>query len=138
MSHVIVDKSTKVIWPVRDDHGKPMTHRVANVGAFLRHCNVRVRNNSFTGLVEVSGLKHHEELSDSACNTLWLQARELGLRDNYDTFCRALDVLADRNRFHPVLDYLEGLTWDRVPRLDGWLAAYCGAEDTPLNRAIGR
>lgn len=28
--------------------------------------------------------------------------------------------------------------WDGQPRLDTWLADYCGAGDTPLNRAIGR
>jgi predicted P-loop ATPase len=25
-----------------------------------------------------------------------------------------------------------------LPRLDGWLTRYCGAADTPLNRAFGR
>src|SRR5262245_26422422 len=135
MNQSMVDKSTKIAWPVRDDDGKPVTHRVANVGAFLGHLNVRVRHNSFTGLDEVSGLAHHTELNDKACNTLWLRARDFGLRDNYDTFCRTLDVLADGNRFHPVLDYLEALTWDQVPRLDRWLTTYCGADDTPLNSA---
>jgi predicted P-loop ATPase len=40
--------------------------------------------------------------------------------------------------FDPVRDYFDGLRWDRKPRLDRWLIEYCGAEDTPLNRAIGR
>jgi predicted P-loop ATPase len=40
--------------------------------------------------------------------------------------------------FDPVRDYLDGLRWDGVKRLDNWLVVYCGAEDTPLNRAIGR
>jgi putative DNA primase/helicase len=37
-----------------------------------------------------------------------------------------------------VVDYLNGLKWDGTPRLDGWLSTYLGAEETPLNRAIGR
>jgi predicted P-loop ATPase len=40
--------------------------------------------------------------------------------------------------FDPVRDYLDGLRWDGVKRLDRWLVVYCGARDTPLNRAIGR
>jgi hypothetical protein len=46
---------------------------------------------------------------------------------------RCLDYI-----FDPVRDYLDGLRWDGVKRLDCWLVRYCGAEDTPLNRAIGR
>ena len=40
--------------------------------------------------------------------------------------------------FDPVRDYLDGLSWDGTHRLDDWLIRYCGAEDTALNRAIGR
>lgn len=40
--------------------------------------------------------------------------------------------------YDPVLDYLNGLAWDRVPRLDTWLSRYMGAEVSSLNRAIGR
>jgi Virulence-associated protein E len=30
--------------------------------------------------------------------------------------------------FDPLADYLEGLEWDGTPRLDTWLASYCGAD----------
>jgi virulence-associated protein E len=40
--------------------------------------------------------------------------------------------------FDPVRDYLDGLRWDGVKRLDTWLIRYCRAADTSLNRAIGR
>jgi predicted P-loop ATPase len=40
--------------------------------------------------------------------------------------------------FDPVKDYLDGLRWDGVPRLDRWLVEHLGVDDTPLNRAIGR
>ena len=50
----------------------------------------------------------------------------------------ALKLRCLDNQFDPVRDYLDGLRWDGRPRLDGWLIRYCGAEDTKLNRAIGR
>src|SRR5262249_50287629 len=40
--------------------------------------------------------------------------------------------------FHPVRDYLDGLVWDKKPRLETWLTKYLGAEDTPYTRAVGR
>lgn len=43
-------------------------------------------------------------------------------------------ALAHEQNYHPVIDYLDGLTWDGKPRIDSWLADYCGAEDTGLNR----
>lgn len=42
------------------------------------------------------------------------------------------------HQFDPVLDYLNTLRHDGVLRLDTWLTSYLGAEDNPLNRAIGR
>lgn len=41
--------------------------------------------------------------------------------------------------FHPIKDYLNGLTWDRRSRIDGWLHAYMGANGGPHEyvRAIG-
>jgi putative DNA primase/helicase len=45
---------------------------------------------------------------------------------------------AHDNTFDPVLDYLEGLAWDGMARIDRWLHTHLGAEDNALNGAIGR
>jgi predicted P-loop ATPase len=50
----------------------------------------------------------------------------------------AADVVASENRFHPVKEWLEGLQWDRKPRLETWLVQYFGAEDSEYVRGIGR
>jgi putative DNA primase/helicase len=39
---------------------------------------------------------------------------------------------------HPVREYLKGLIWDGVPRLDGWLSRYAGVADSDIAQAIGR
>lgn len=41
------------------------------------------------------------------------------------------------NRFHPVRDWLAGLVWDGVPRLDNWIVNAFDCDPTPLNKAIG-
>ena len=54
---------------------------------------------------------------------------------------RMLDAatqLCLENRFDPIVDYLNGLKWDNVQRVDRWLSTYLGAADTPLNCAIGK
>jgi hypothetical protein len=50
----------------------------------------------------------------------------------------ALKINCLDHAFDPVLDYLDGLRWDGVRRLDNWLIKYCGARPTDLNKAIGR
>ena len=50
----------------------------------------------------------------------------------------ALKLQCMRNTYDPVLDYLNSLEWDGVSRVDDWLVRYCGAQDTPFNRAVGR
>lgn len=50
----------------------------------------------------------------------------------------ALTAVLTRHSYHPILDYLSGLTWDGVPRLDRIIIDYMGAEDSELNRAMSR
>lgn len=50
---------------------------------------------------------------------------------------RVVSVVALERAFSPVRDYLEALRWDGVARLDGMLARYAGAADTPYTQAIG-
>jgi predicted P-loop ATPase len=50
----------------------------------------------------------------------------------------AVDRCAKEGAFHPVRDYLDGLAWDGVPRMDSWMTTYLGAKDTPYTRAVGR
>ena len=45
---------------------------------------------------------------------------------------------ANDNIIHPIKNYLEGLTWDGVPRLGTLLVDYLGAEDTAYTRAVTR
>ena len=50
----------------------------------------------------------------------------------------AFVLAAVRNGFHEIRDYLNGIEWDGVPRLDTMLIDYLGAEDTAYVRAVTR
>lgn len=49
----------------------------------------------------------------------------------------AIVAAAEQNSFDRTRDYLSGLTWDGVSRLDTWVIDLLGAQDTELHRAIG-
>lgn len=58
--------------------------------------------------------------------------------DNVGKIADALGVLLTRQKFHPVREYLNGLTWDGVERLDQLFINCLDAEDTPYVRAVTR
>ena len=67
----------------------------------------------------------------------YLQERGLQ-RLGKDTTHQAVDLRAHECSYHPVRNYLDGLKWDGAQRLDTWLSAYLGVEDTTYARGIGR
>ncbi|RDS79159.1 hypothetical protein DWU98_19335 [Dyella monticola] len=68
--------------------------------------------------------------------TAWLTAvhkvKELSDR----AVAKAVSLLAFADQRHPVRDYLRGLKWDEVARLDTWLCTYTGVKDNELTRAF--
>lgn len=48
----------------------------------------------------------------------------------------ALKVAMD-NVYHPVLEYLDNLQWDGIPRINNWLVEYAGAVDNKYIRTVG-
>lgn len=74
-------------------------------------------------------------LSDLRFSLIWSRN---GSEPAKDKISDAVSLIGKRNAYHPVRDYLDGLEWDGLPRLDTWLIDFAGAEDTPLNRAISR
>lgn len=50
----------------------------------------------------------------------------------------AIISVAIQNAYHPVRNYLNGLTWDGEPRLERLFIKYLGVEDTEVNRTTTR
>lgn len=50
----------------------------------------------------------------------------------------SLQVVAERNSYDSAVVWLNALTWDGVPRIDNFLATYCGAVDDEYTRAVSR
>ena len=78
-------------------------------------------------------------LTDVDVGILQEQLQRAGLkRIAHDTVHQAVEVRAHEYRFHPVKDYLEGLSWDEVPRLSSLFPRYFGTEDSAYEQKIGR
>lgn len=73
---------------------------------------------------------------DTARLRIWLADHysfSPGANDTND----AVLVAAEKNRMHPVREYLNDLVWDKKPRIEDWLPDYLGAECNSYTRAVG-
>jgi hypothetical protein len=77
----------------------------------------------------------------------WVDADDAALRyylervygiASKDRIFDAVNVVATENSFHPVRDYLNACSWDKVPRVETLLIDYLGAEDNAYTRAVTR
>lgn len=67
----------------------------------------------------------------------WYLERFYGISSN-GKIDSALSLHSNSHAFNDVTDYLQGLQWDGIPRLDTLFVDYLGAEDTPYIRAVTR
>lgn len=77
----------------------------------------------------------------------WKDADDAGLRhymehgyglSSANKIQDALMVVREKNKYHPIKEYLTNLTWDGIDRLDTLLIDYLSAEDNPYIRAVTR
>lgn len=132
--------SNAIIFPDVDRSGRPKP-TCQNTRAAIRGLGLSASYDRFHDRYFLGGEPIGEwagEFTDSAMQALRSVVHEVygfdpGSQAAYDAGIQeGLD-----NAFDPVADYLDGLTWDRVPRLATWLQVYLGADDNPLNRGFG-
>lgn len=57
---------------------------------------------------------------------------------NRNAISSALQLMMDRRRRDPHLEWLQGLKWDGVPRINNFFPRYVGTEDTEYARTVGK
>jgi predicted P-loop ATPase len=50
---------------------------------------------------------------------------------------QAVMAVAREHKYHPVLEYIDSLVWDKKVRIDTWLHDYFGVEQSAYSRAVG-
>ncbi|MGE6784412.1 VapE domain-containing protein [Ensifer adhaerens] len=128
-------------WPNVDRGGKPAA-TLPNTVLALRRLGLSFSHDLFRHRKVVNGYaleEHQGEITDDACAML-----RATIIDAFNFDPRAENVrdavtqLCLEHAFHPIRQFLVDLIWDEKPRLDDWMITYLGAEDTELNRAIGK
>lgn len=123
----------------RDENGKLLASQ-ANIRLAIEKLGARLRYDEFRGMPMVEGLEGYgPALDDHAVNHLWLRVEEeFGFRPSLQYFQIVAADACQRERFHPVCDYLDSLEWDGKKRIGSWLTRYLGAEEAPFVSAVGR
>ncbi|HEY7338316.1 MAG TPA: virulence-associated E family protein [Bryobacteraceae bacterium] len=65
----------------------------------------------------------------------WMQQH--GIMVSKEVAGQAIQTAAREFPFHPIRDYLSGLQWDKIARIDDWLTLYLGVDPSEFVRAIG-
>lgn len=124
-------------WPACDD-GQPIRNDPQNVRFALAALEVDSQRNTFTQTDEFCGYGlDGRDLNDIVEILSSAFARDLSFKATPAVIKRELLSIAHEQKYHPVIDYLDGLVWDGTPRIDKWLAQYCGANDNELNTEFG-
>ena len=110
-----------------------------NIRLAMQELGIHVSYDTFQDRLLIDGLPNHGPLLDDRAmvRLRLLIDEQFQFLPHKDFFYDVVADAARHNAFHPVSDYLDGLLWDGTPRLDNWLIAYGGAEDSPYVRAVG-
>jgi predicted P-loop ATPase len=71
---------------------------------------------------------------DDVMATEWLQHE--GISCGLELVQQAIEAVAYERKFHPVREYLRGVEWDGVPRIEGLASAYLGAAESAYTRNV--
>lgn len=117
--------------------GKIVANHQGNIRLAMDLLGVTVTHNEFADKMLIDYQGRRRPLEDREMNNIWLRMDEdLHLRPSFVFFEKVVKDVGWSHPFHPVKDYLNGLTWDGTPRCDEWLITAAGAEDTPYVRAV--
>jgi hypothetical protein len=121
-------------------------HRSAKGGVkntFANACTVLRHASEYTSL-RFNEMTISPELDGAAISDARLGAVREDIENRYgfspsnESLSQALITIASEDAYHPVRQYLEGLAWDGVERLDTAGPAYLGAADTKINNTCLR
>jgi putative DNA primase/helicase len=112
-------------------------NNIEGVAVYITHHNLlkqRLAFNAFTKEMELDGAAlegYHVSAFRRVMHHDKFKARKPDVQDE-------MEAEARRCIYDPLSDYLNGLKWDRKPRIDTWLSEYLGVEDNAYTRSVGR
>lgn len=107
----------------------------------------KIAYNLFSNRTMVKGDLPWRSVSDKARGDIWQDSDDANLRVYIDItygivapykINDGLAIIEKKNKYHPIIDYLNSNTWDKVSRVDTLMIDYLGAEDCEYTRNVTR
>ncbi len=148
LAKLIGDKGKSVVSRINEWLGRDSDFLRTPEGAIVKDSQVNIRRALTMMGVELSYQSFAEKLlleeggkvrrlDDASVDDAWLRIdRDFHLRPTQSFFYTVVRHIAKDKTFHPVADYLDGLTWDGTPRIDRWIETYGRAKDSEYLRAV--
>ena len=113
--------------------------RVHNLILILKHAQEfkgRFRFNDFSGKPAIDG----QDMDDVGPIAIKAMLEKQWIPEKVPTadVMDALQVVASHSTFHPVRDYLDGLTWDGTERIPHFFEDFCGSARDAYHIAVAR
>lgn len=119
---------------------------IPDVGQYTNPMGGIIKYNAFSKMVDfVKPAPWHAHIGNSdnwtKMDTIMFKTflcKKRGWNAGTELVYEAMLAYAKTNPYHPIRDYLAGLEWDGVPRLDKLFIDYAGAPDNDYTRAVSR
>ncbi|MCH1966211.1 virulence-associated E family protein [Paraclostridium sordellii] len=107
----------------------------------------KIAYNLFSNRTMVKGDLPWRSVSDKVRGDIWQDSDDANLRVYIDItygivapykINDGLAIIEKKNKYHPIIDYLNSNTWDKVSRVDTLMIDYLGAEDCNYTKSITR
>ena len=121
-----------------DHHGNILAKNQDNIRHAITLLGVTLEHDVFADKLYLNAADGRRVLDDPATDRLYLLLEQTyHFSPPKDYFVMVMEDHARTTPVHPVLQYLDSLTWDRTPRVDRWLTTYGGAPDSEYGRQVG-
>lgn len=119
----------KVDW-VYNDKGGILPHWPANIRKGIDLLGIRFMHDTFADQPYINGAGPVRPLTDAESNSIRVNLfpETHNFVPGKDIWTDVIGDLAWQASYHPILDYLNDIKWDGVPRLDTWLVDYGGVK----------
>lgn len=107
----------------------------------------KIAYNLFSNRTMVKGDLPWRSVSDKVRGDIWQDSDDANLRVYIDItygivapykINDGLAIIEKKNKYHPIIDYLNSNTWDKVSRVDTLMIDYLGAEGCDYTRNVTR
>ncbi|WP_270642004.1 virulence-associated E family protein [Paraclostridium sordellii] len=107
----------------------------------------KIAYNLFSNRTMVKGDLPWRSISDKVRGDIWQDSDDANLRVYIDItygivapykINDGLAIIEKKNKYHPIIDYLNSNTWDKTSRVDTLMIDYLGAEDCEYTKSITR